>query len=150
MRTKTHKFILDGLNILFDEYTCEDCGQTEAFCYCSWYRNRYRGGFKPIAHSLRFFADDVEWSMKVSYDQDEDRTVGIDLIAEDKHVRADVRLTVLSNDSNSPDITFIENDRHYGRQFFGVRPRAELEFGSNYVSDRSYFTLELYINVLSG
>lgn len=119
-------------------------------CDC---RNSDRfSGYGSIAHSLRFFAEDVEWSMKISYSYDDvTMTIGITLMAENKQVRADVRLTVLSKDPKFPNITVEKENQQYGSQFFELMDRDILIDRSDaYTNHESEFTLELFINVLNA
>lgn len=142
-RSKKHKFVLGGVNALI--VFCYVCKNAKENCSCY----RKRNIFKQSVHPLRFFAEGVEWRMELAMDAE--RMIGVQLKAVDKNVQADVRLTVFSNNRQSPNIRIEKKNKPFGVQFFKVLPRDRLARNNgDYVRRNIYLTVELTINVLNS
>lgn len=105
---------------------------------------------------MRFFAEDIEWAMRVALIYDKDFGISLKAVHE-KNVRADVRMTVFSNNPKYPNVKIEKRNERYGEQLFEVC-EGEYDEGSYddrfkppeaYVTDDDCFTLEITIDVLS-
>lgn len=151
-KSKTLRFYLGGLDVLFEK--CFECGRhiEECECYLCKHRHNYPQQSTDI---FRFFAKGVEWLMILDLDDSYEfyETIGIKLKAMGKNVRADVRLTIISNDPNFPNIKIEKKNELFGEQRFHVFTREEYEENTAYVGAyvrfESHLLIELSINVLS-
>lgn len=141
--SKKHKIFLGGVDILLVD--CENCGLAkynpcDDYCCKSTYMKN--GISKPETPYLTLFAEGVQWSVRVTNDEDE--IIGIDLIAEKQNVRADIQMTLLTNDPAFPNINVEKKKESYGSQFFKLIPRDELqEKEGAYVRRGGYFVVEI-------
>lgn len=128
IRLKKHKFLLGEIgNAIPDK------------------RRKSKGN--PREDQLRFIAEDVEWMLEISCNSA--GMIGINLNAEGKKVRADVELTVLSKDPNTPNMTLEKKNELFGQQFFPILHRRKLNKDEAYVRRNKNFIIEIFIDVLS-
>lgn len=145
-KSKSHKFHVNGLGILLGG--CKGCGYGVTDCECA---TNYEGPL-PEVPVLTFFVDDIKWSLEVF----RGNGIGIKLKTVGENVRANVRLTVFSNDPDVPDLTIEKKNEPFGGQFFKIIDDREYDFEESefineqaHVWDDDYFSVELFIDVLN-
>lgn len=146
VKSKIHKFFLGGFDVLFTE-KCNYCEAPVTDCDCKFSKYKY-ADVRPEVPSVTFFAEDIEWSISLGTKDVDDETVGIDLYAIGKNVRADVRITVISGNPEFSNITIEKKNRMYGHRFFKVFESEEYENDRAYTTDGG-LSVELSIKVLS-
>lgn len=147
---KTYKFFLEGVDLLLED-ECEFCEAPESQCECDdvsydEIHNRKR----PPIPWITFCEGNVKWTLGATTKDNDDEVIGIKLSAKDKDVRADIRLTVTSQDPNTRNIVFEKKNEAFGVQFLTVfRNREKYDKDVAYIVNGG-FSVELLINVLSA
>lgn len=147
VKSKTHKFDVDGLVSLLDDI-CQECNYAYIHCLCE---PQFGIRHRPTIPVLTILADDTKWSVQV-FRRD---GIGIKLEA-DKIVRADVRLTVFSKDLNVSDVTIEEKNVLLGSHFFQIIDESEYDLEEGvFITEQAHvrnddtFSVELFIDVLN-
>lgn len=151
IKSKTQRFTLGGLNLLFVN-RCHHCGDPQHICQCR-HSLYLHCPVRPTVPLVRFFTDDVEWSVCVSTDDYEDLNeaeIGIDIgVLNKEEVRADLRVTVISHDPSSPNITFEKANVSFGNRFVKIFDMEEYQYSRAYTVGGG-FTVEFFLNVLTS